>query len=131
MRVAIESAALPVAVPLHDDRTLHRLRATLASMQSPDADFPALNVEFHAQVIAPTPYRELFRTAHALLARAQRYAFVHTVPGYRKDAQNEHAAIFELLEDRDLDGLQHVNAHHIMSAADQLVAQIEGDVGTR
>jgi len=124
MRVALESAALPSALPAHTPETLDRLRATLDRMSDAGPEFPRLNVEFHAQVIAPTPYRELYSATHALLARAQRYAFVHTVPGYRPHANEEHVAIFRAVEDRDLPTLQDLNRAHIMSAAEQLADRV-------
>jgi DNA-binding GntR family transcriptional regulator len=124
MRVALESAALPSALSGHTADTVSRLGATLERMRAADADFPRLNVEFHAQVIAPTPYRELYAAAHALLARAQRYAFVHTVPGYRPHAHEEHVAILRAVEDRDLHALEDLNRTHIMSAAEQLADHI-------
>jgi DNA-binding GntR family transcriptional regulator len=114
MRVALESAALP------------RLHSTLDQMAAADADFPRLNVEFHAQVIAPTPYRELYSAAHALQSRAQRYSFVHTVPGYRPHAHEEHVAILRAVEERDLQGLEDLNRAHIISAAEQLADRVRG-----
>lgn len=125
MRVAIEAAALPSALPRHTDETIARLDGLLAEMSGVEVDYPALNVRLHEQILDPTPYRELHRTAHALLARAQRYAIVHTVPGYRPHANEEHAQLVELVKQRDLDALQQLNHHHVTTAADQLIEQVE------
>ena len=130
MRVALESAAIPSALPAHTTETIARLRSTLDLMAGADADFPRLNVEFHAQVIAPTPYRELYGAAHAQLSRAQRYSFVHTVPGYRPHAHEEHVAILRAVEERDAPGLEELNRAHIISAAEQLAERVTRDRGT-
>ncbi|UPK74562.1 GntR family transcriptional regulator [Nocardioidaceae bacterium SCSIO 66511] len=125
MRVAIESAALPTALPRHTDETIATLENLLTEMSGSDVDYPALNVKLHAEILDPTPYRELHRTAHTLLARAQRYAIVHAVPGYRTHANEEHAQLVALVKKRDLDELQRLNHHHITTAADQLIEQVE------
>lgn len=125
MRVAIESAALPSALPRHTDETIAELDVILAEMSAVDADYPALNVRLHSRILEPTPYRELHRTAHALLARAQRYSIVYTVPGYRTHSDGEHRQLVDLVRQRDLEGLQHHNRDHITTAADQLIATVD------
>ena len=94
-------------------------------MTSADADFPGLNVEFHTQVISPTPYRELFQSAQALLARAQRFSFVHAIPGSRPETHAEHYAIYEAVQAHDLPLLQRLNEQHVLGAANQLAALME------
>lgn len=124
MRVAIEGVAIDSAVPLHTTETLSELEALLAAMQAADADFPALNVRFHLEVIAPSPYQEMVRTARSLLERAQRFATVDVVPSYRAEAAAEHAEMFELLRDRDTGQLKALNERHVMGAARKLTARM-------
>ncbi len=121
MRVAIESLALESALPRHDRSSTDALATLLDRMDGTDVDFPELNVVFHAGVIAPTPYREMRLTAERLLSRARRYAIVHSVPGYRAEAQSEHRAILEAVLAKDLHKLDDLNKAHIMSAATQLI----------
>jgi DNA-binding GntR family transcriptional regulator len=126
MRVAIEGVALDSAVPLHTTESLEKLEALLATMEHADADFPALNVQFHLAVIAPSPYEEMGRVAASLLERAQRYATVHVVPNYREAAHEEHTQMFELLSRRDIERLKALNKRHIMDAARRLTQQMPG-----
>jgi DNA-binding GntR family transcriptional regulator len=121
MRVALETVALETALPGHDADSLSELSNLVVAMDGDDVDYPACNVEFHSAVVAPTPYRELHRTIRSLLDRAQRYAIVHTVPGYRHDAQREHREIVELARAGDLGGLVELNRRHVLSAAEQLI----------
>jgi DNA-binding GntR family transcriptional regulator len=121
MRVALESVALETALPRHDERTITELEALLGTMDRDDVDFPACNVVFHSAVVAPTPYRELHRTIRALLDRAQRYAIVHAVPGYRDDAHREHREIVNIVRAGDLGELVALNGRHVLSAAERLI----------
>jgi DNA-binding GntR family transcriptional regulator len=121
MRVALESVALETALPRHDPRTLAELEAMVVTMDGDDVDFPASNVAFHSAVVAPTPHRELHRTIRSLLDRAQRYAIVHAVPGYRDDAQREHREIVGLVRAGDLRALEDLNRRHVLSAAERLI----------
>lgn len=124
MRVAIEGVALDSAVSQHSDASLDGLRALLGSMEDADSEFPALNVRFHLAVISPSPYAEMVRLASTLLERAQRYAIVHAVPGYRDEAHAEHLAIFDALVDRDIARLKVLNEQHVTTAARRLTEQM-------
>lgn len=124
MRVALESVAFETALGRHDAESIQNLEALLMTMDGPDVDYPACNVTFHSAVIEPTPYRELHRTIRTLLDRAQRFAVVHAVPGYRADAQSEHREIVELIAANDLDSLVELNRRHVMTAAERLIEHI-------
>ncbi len=124
MRVALEGVALDSAVPRHTAESLNALEELLVSMEPADADFPALNVRFHLGVIAPSPYAEMVRMAGSLLERAQRYATVHFVPGYRDAAHAEHLKMFELLNRGDTEQLKAMNEQHVIGAARRLTAQM-------
>lgn len=125
MRVALESAGLPSAVDRHTPESIAEVGDLLQKMRNADEDYPDLNVEFHARVLAPTPYQDLYETVRALLGRAERYAVVHAVPGYLIEATSEHAEIFEALRARDRDLLVRLNARHVTSAAEKLARRIE------
>lgn len=124
MRVAIDSAAMDSAVPLHDKNSLGQLADLLAAMDDADDEFTALNVSFHMAVLEPSPYREMLRTSRMLLERAQRYGTVHRVPGYHEMAQSEHTAIFNAVKARDLPELKRRHEQHVMTAAEQLVRHL-------
>ncbi len=120
LRVAVENVAIDSAVPLHTGATLAQIGDLLTRMESPEVDFPALNVRFHLSIVATSPYREVVRTAHSLLERAQRYAIVHNVPGYRAEADCEHRQLLEALQQRDTALLKTLNEQHVMQAAHQM-----------
>lgn len=124
LRVAVENVAIDSAVPLHTADTLAPIRDLLAEMSSSAADFPALNVRFHLAIIDTSPFREVVRTAHALLERAQRYAIVRNVPGYQDVAHQEHRRLLEVLEERDTKQLKVLNEQHVLRAARELTDHI-------
>jgi DNA-binding GntR family transcriptional regulator len=126
MRVALESVAFESALPRHDDASVASLGRLCDAMDGADVDFPECNVDFHAAVLEPTPFRELHRTIRSLLDRAQRYAIVHAVPGYRDEAQSEHRAIVELVRSRDLEALVELNRSHVLTAAERLIERMNG-----
>ncbi|MGQ7311084.1 GntR family transcriptional regulator [Microbacterium arabinogalactanolyticum] len=130
MRAAIEGLALEYALPHHDERSIAHADEILQRMADPEQDFPALNVEFHLALIAPSPYEEITRTAATLLERAHRFLTVHRVPGYRSDAEHEHAQLLELVRQGDLEGLQILNREHIMAASRKLMEQMSPADGT-
>jgi DNA-binding GntR family transcriptional regulator len=125
LRVAVERTALELAIPLHDRDSLDRARAHLERMTDTGADFPELNVRFHAALIAPVPYPYMRQTVEGLLRRAQRFATVHRVPGYQADAHEEHLAIFDAVAVGDATTAVALNEEHVRGAADQLVARLE------
>jgi DNA-binding GntR family transcriptional regulator len=125
MRVALESVASQGALPRHDAESLALLENLLAAMEGAGEEYPELNVQFHAAALAPTPYREMFRSIEALLARARRYAIVHSVPGYRDSAQDEHRQLLELVRVGDVTSFNTLNEQHIMGAATQLINQMQ------
>lgn len=125
MRVAVEGAAIDSALPRHDDQTTERLRDVLGQMATATDDFPRLNVEFHLAVIAPSPYQEMYRTAQSLLERAQRFAVVQLVPGYRDEAHHEHEQMLELVLARDLQALQQLHRDHVLAAARRLTETMD------
>jgi DNA-binding GntR family transcriptional regulator len=124
IRVAIEGLALDSAAPLHTPESIDRLKDLLATMEGNDADFPALNVEFHLALIATCPYEEMVRLAGSLLERAQRYATVHVVQNYRAAAHAEHRQMFDCLTRGDTDQLKALNEHHVMHAAQELTSHM-------
>jgi DNA-binding GntR family transcriptional regulator len=124
MRAALESVASQSALPRHDAESLALLEKLFAAMEAAGADYPELNVQFHAAALAPTPYREMFRSIEALLARARRYAIVHSVPGYRDSSQREHRELLELARRCDVEGFNLLNEQHILGAASQLITQM-------
>ncbi len=121
MRVAIDSAAMDSAVPLHDENSIRELGDLLAAMEDADEEFTTLNVAFHMAILDPSPYREMVRTSRMLLERAQRYGTVNRVPGYHEQAQIEHTAILEALKGGDLAELKRRHEHHVITASEQLV----------
>lgn len=125
LRVAVETAALRLAVPRHHETSLKLAREHLNAMGAEDADFPELNVRFHAALVAPVPYPYMLQTVEVLLRRAQRFATVHRVPGYRRAAQDEHVALYEASAAGDLEKVVRLNAEHVEQAADQLAARLE------
>jgi DNA-binding GntR family transcriptional regulator len=124
MRVALESVASQSAFPRHDHESLARMEELFLAMEEAGQEYPELNVRFHAAAVQPTPYREMFRSIQALLARARRYAIVHSVPGYRDLAQHEHRELLELVRAGDVTSFNRLNEQHIMVAADRLIEQI-------
>jgi len=124
MRAALESVASQSALPRHDAESLALLEKLFAAMERAGEDYPELNVQFHAAVLAPVPYREMFRSIEALLARARRYAIVHSVPGYRDSAQDEHRQLLDLVRRNDVESFNRLNEQHIMGAASQLITQM-------
>lgn len=125
LRVAVEAVALDIAIPLHDDKSLATSQKLLDSMDDEQEAFPELNVRFHASLVAPIPYRFIHENVEALLRRAQRFATIHRVPGYRTEAQIEHQAILEAARVGDVARVKRLNESHVRSAADQLVARLE------
>lgn len=124
MRVAIESIAIESALPRHNEASVNRLDELLVEMQRTGVDFPALNVRFHTAVVEPTHYREMHRLVCSLLARAQRYAIVHSVPGYLPEAHQEHLQLADAVRDGDLQLLLELNANHVLHAAEKLIARM-------
>ena len=126
LRVAVDRLALETALTRHTAASLHAIEAILDEMAGAHERFPELNVKFHIAMIDPSPYREVVRTASALLERAQRYRVTQVVPGYQPDAHEEHKELFAHLQERDLDALRELDERHIMNAAHRLTDQMNG-----
>lgn len=124
MRVAIERLGLTTAFDHQTPQSRAAVEDVLRRMADPEADFPSLNVEFHIAMIDSTPYREVVRTARALLERAQRYRTALRVPGYLQGAHHSHEQLYDCLRDGDLDRLLAMNEAHITDAAAQLADQM-------
>jgi DNA-binding GntR family transcriptional regulator len=120
LRTAVERVALEHALPRHDEESIHRAEEVLDLMGSDDAHFPDLNVRFHLALIAPSPYKGVNQTASALLEQSHRYRTAHRVPGYLRQAHEEHLGLVEAIRSRDADALLALNEHHIMNAAHRL-----------
>lgn len=126
LRVAVDKLALETALDRHTPESFRGIQAILDEMATAHERFPELNVKFHIAMIHPSPYREVVRTASALIERAQRYRVTQVVPGYQPDAHEEHKELFAHLRERDLGALHELDEHHIMDAAHKLTDQMEG-----
>ena len=124
LRVAVETVALRLAVPLHDQETLRRAEALLDQMSSEDEAFPELNVRFHASLVATAPYPYMRNIIDTLLLRAQRFSTVNRVPGYRHEAQREHRQLLQAVAAKDVPTVVRLNEEHVCGAAEQLVTYL-------
>lgn len=124
LRIAVEGIALELAIDRHDEDSLASSLKILEQMSDEACDFPELNVQFHASLVAPVPYPYMRELIDSLLRRAQRFSAVHRIPGYQADAHQEHVALFGAVAAGSTAVARELNEVHVRSAADQLVARL-------
>lgn len=125
IRGALESTAVRAAAAHHDEASLRALVDLLDRMDDAVEDFPRLNLDLHAAVIAPAPHPRMKSMTVSLMERALHYQTVHRVPGYLNQAQAEHRQIVEALAAGDTDRAADITEEHILTAAERLAASME------
>jgi DNA-binding GntR family transcriptional regulator len=120
IRAALEAAAIRHAVPLHDARTLADVGAIMEKMESGEEDYAALNVQLHAALMAPCPYKQLSAMACGQLEKASRFHTVLRVRDYVNKTQAEHQAIVDAVRAGNAELAGSLTEDHILGAAGKL-----------
>jgi len=133
IRASLERTAVMHATPRHSPVSFSHLAELLEAMdrslEGATADFPVLNREFHAAVIAPCPYTQLTDLTSSLMEKTMRYQTVRRVPDYQRKTQAEHHAIFRALLSGDAEGTAALVEQHILSASVALAGALDTDGG--
>lgn len=120
IRAALESAAIRYAVPLHDVDSLSKVEIILEKMESGEGDYAALNVQLHASLIEPCPYKQLTTMACDQLEKASRFHTVLRLGDYVNKTQAEHQAIVDAVRAGNSELAGHLTELHILGAAGKL-----------
>jgi len=124
IRGSLERTAVFHAVSHHDPQSYAELAALLdamdRSLERSDLDFPDLNRQFHAAIIAPCPYSQLTALTASMMEKTLRYQTVRRVPEYQLKTQQEHHAIFRAVLARDAKLASELVEQHILSASEAL-----------
>lgn len=125
IRAALETAAIRHAVPLHDAQTLAKVEVIMEKMESGEGDYAALNVQLHAALIEPCPYKQLSAMACSQLEKASRFHTVLRVRDYVNKTQAEHQAIVDAVRAGNAELAGHLTEVHILGAAGKLEEHLE------
>ena len=140
MRAALEGAAIELSVPDMSPDLLKSIRSLLYHMdralRDPRTDFPALNRQFHAMMIASCGFRHLIELTDTLMGQTVRYQTVRRVPQYLARSQAEHWEILDAASEGKVGLASELTKKHILSASyrlrDEIGGQaIEGDQAAR
>jgi DNA-binding GntR family transcriptional regulator len=120
IRAALETVAIRHAVPLHDERSLAQVEVIMEKMASGDEDYAGLNVQLHAALIEPCPYKQLSAMACGQLEKASRFHTVLRLGDYVNKTQAEHQAIVDAARAGNVELAGHLTEIHILGAAGKL-----------
>ena len=105
IRIALETAALRLAMPHLSEEALKRAEEILDEADQPTtgvAQWSEINWKFHATLYAPANRPRLFALIKAQHAQMDRYLRVHfSLLNYKQQAQQEHRQILEACQRRD------------------------------
>jgi DNA-binding GntR family transcriptional regulator len=123
IRSALESLALGLAIPNHTAETL-REAARLCSDAEREADpslYVARNAAFHMSLYAPAGRPQLVDMIGMLHRRGDRYLRLKFgLPSYKGESDNEHAALLDAVQRRDIPTAQSLVAAHLLGTGDLL-----------
>lgn len=120
IRAALETAAIRHAVPFHNAQSLAQIETIMEKMESGDEDYAALNVQLHAALVEPCPYKQLATMACAQLEKASRFHTVLRLGDYVNKTQAEHQAIVDAVRAGNADLAGSLTENHILGAASKL-----------
>jgi DNA-binding GntR family transcriptional regulator len=123
IRSALESLAIGLAIPHHTAATL-RESASLCRAAEREAD-PSLyverNVAFHMSLYAPAARPQLADMIGTLHRRGERYLRLKFgLPSYKGESDNEHAALLDAVQRRDVPTAQALVVAHLLGTGDLL-----------
>lgn len=124
IRAALEATAIRHAVPLHDAQTLAVVEAVMEKMEAGEEDYASLNVQLHAALIAPCPYKQLSTMACDQLEKASRFHTVLRLGNYVNKTQAEHQAIVDAVRAGNAELAGQLTEEHIVGAAGKLEAHL-------
>jgi DNA-binding GntR family transcriptional regulator len=104
LRIELESRALRLAVPKHDDRTLRALKRLQEDLDEEDevAGWIERDREFHASLYAPCDSPRLLGMVKSLRNEVERFALASMSPrSRRKEWSREHRAILAAVKAGD------------------------------
>ncbi|MCX4176001.1 MULTISPECIES: GntR family transcriptional regulator [Paraburkholderia] len=123
IRSALESLAIGLAIPNHTAATL-RESATLclAAEREPDPSlYVARNVAFHMSLYAPAARPQLEDMIGTLHRRGERYLRLKFgLPSYKGESDNEHTALLDAVQRRDIPAAQSLVVAHLLGTGDLL-----------
>lgn len=132
MRAALEGAAIELSVPEMSPDLLKSVRSLLYHMdralRDPRTDFPALNRQFHAMMIASCGFRHLIELTDTLMGQTVRYQTVRRVPQYLARSQAEHWEILNAASKGKVALASDLTKSHILSASYRLRDEIGAQV---
>jgi len=123
IRAALESLAIGLAIPNHTAATLRECaRLCRAAEREPDPSlYVARNVAFHMSLYAPAARSQLEDMIGTLHRRGERYLRLKFgLPSYKGESDNEHAALLDAVQRRDIPAAQALVVAHLLGTGDLL-----------
>lgn len=123
IRSALESLAIGLAIPHHSAATL-RESARLCRAAERESDpslYVARNATFHMSLYAPAARAQLEEMIGTLHRRGERYLRLKFgLPVHKGESDNEHIALLEAVQRRDIPAAQSLVAAHLLGTGDLL-----------
>jgi DNA-binding GntR family transcriptional regulator len=123
IRSALESLAISLAIPNHTVATLREAASLCqAAEREPDPSlYVARNAAFHMSLYAPAGRAQLADMIGMLHRRGERYLRLKFgLPVYKGESDNEHAALLDAVQRRDIPAAQKLVVAHLLGTGDLL-----------
>ncbi|MEM9203922.1 MAG: GntR family transcriptional regulator [Actinomycetota bacterium] len=123
LRQGVERALLDAAIGKH---SIVDLAEAQHALERVDVSPTAANWAFHAALYRPAGWERGLRIAHSLHATVAGYVvrYLRDLHG-DDDSGQEHRTLLDCCREQDRDGAQRVLGHHLTTAADALIEQLE------
>jgi DNA-binding GntR family transcriptional regulator len=128
MRIALELAALRIALPRLDRARLIRAESVLSILEQEEtrAQWGRLNWEFHQTLYQASGMPRMVETIRALHDNVGRYLLIYLAdPQYRRASNEEHRRILQACRDRDSTAALEQLRVHLEAASRELAAFLE------
>ena len=123
IRSALESLAIGLAIPKHTAATLRESAALChaAERESDPSLYVGRNEAFHMSLYAPAARPQLEDMIGTLHRRGERYLRLKFgLPSYKGESDNEHTALLEAVQRRDIPAAQSLVVAHLLGTGDLL-----------
>jgi DNA-binding GntR family transcriptional regulator len=123
IRSALESLAISLAIPNHTAATLRQATSLCeAAEREPDPSlYVARNAAFHMSLYAPAGRAQLADMIGVLHRRGERYLRLKFgLPVYKGESDNEHAALLDAVQRRDVAAAQSLVVAHLLGTGELL-----------
>jgi len=127
IRLALETAALRFAIPMHTEETWRQAEALLDDMDRRDDANPLndLNRQFHICLYEPSARPRLLQMITGLYQNGERYEqSARALTWYHSRAQEEHRQLLQACRIKDCDGAASLLERHIEAFGRELVRSL-------